>query len=309
MRLLNILILQLALFSSLSYATVNTTDMTFESWKNKNSKLTVDGKEVSYRIVGSGPWLTLLHGFPTSSMDWAKVLPQLSQHYTVLIFDFIGFGDSAKPTNYKYSTFERAALTEEIWRQLGITSTSVVAHDFAATVLLELLYRKQKGRLNTEIEKTVFLNGGLFTDLHRPLLAQKILLNPWAGPIFSRLITYKIFNKQFRSSLAIQPDEVEIQETWKSIIHRDGLKNYHKLIRYIQDRRDYRDHWEPLVSDDSIPKKFIWGLKDPISGEHMLNEIIRRNPKANVAAIPEVGHFPQLENPERVAQEIIDFLK
>lgn len=308
MKLFSVYMMNLLFLSSLFCNMASAAELTFEKWKSENSKMIIDGLEISYRVVGNGPWLTLIHGFPTSSMDWAKVLPQLSEHFTVLVFDFVGFGDSSKPKDYNYSTFERADLVEKIWKRLAIQSTSVVAHDFGSTVLLELLYRQKNDLLSANIENAVLLNGGLFTDLHRPLMAQKALLNPYFGPLFSKLITYKIFSKQVRSSLGIQIDESELKETWKSINNRDGLRNYHKLIRYILDRRENRNRWEPLISDNRTPKKFIWGLKDPISGAHMLEEIVKRNPEALVARLSDVGHFPQLEDPKKVADEILSFL-
>lgn len=285
---------------------VSSTD-TFEDWKTKNSKLVIDDLEISYRVTGQGPFLTLIHGFPTSSMDWAKILPQLSEHFTVLVFDFIGFGDSSKPTDYAYSTFERAELVKKIWSHLKIDSTSIVAHDFGATVLLELLHQAEHKMLSTRIEKTVFLNGGLFTDLHRPTWAQKFLLS-FAGPLFVKFITYNTFKKQVQSVVGIPLQESEIGEMWQSIQNRHGLKNYHKLIHYISDREKNRERWEPIVSNNNIPKKFIWGLKDPISGAHMLDEIKKRNPTATIAELEDVGHFPQLESPEPVLKEILSFL-
>ena len=46
------------------------------------------------RVEGDGPWLTLLHGFPTSSWDWSRVAPDLARSHRLLGFDFLGFGDS-----------------------------------------------------------------------------------------------------------------------------------------------------------------------------------------------------------------------
>ncbi len=300
--------LKMFFLSTLVCNMASASDLTFDKWKSENSKMVIGSHEISYRVTGKGPWLTLIHGFPTSSMDWAKVLPELSQHYTVLVFDFIGFGDSSKPQDYNYSTFERANLIENIWKQLGINSTFVAAHDFGGTVLLELLHRAKNNFLTTKVRSAVFLNGGLFTDLHRPLSAQQALLSPF-GFIFKNFITYSKFNEQLRSCLGIQIDETEVSEMWNSIENRNGLSNYHKLIRYIIDRRENRDRWEPLISDNTIPKKFIWGMKDPISGAHMLQEIVKKNPQATVTELSEAGHFPQLEDPKKVADEIISFFK
>lgn len=59
------------------------------------------GREVFCRLEGAGPLVTLVHGFPTSSHDWAPVLPYLSGR-TTLVLDLLGFGDSDKPHDHRY---------------------------------------------------------------------------------------------------------------------------------------------------------------------------------------------------------------
>jgi pimeloyl-ACP methyl ester carboxylesterase len=70
--------------------------------------------DVFYRVLGEGPWLTLLHGFPSCSWDWAAVAPALGACRRLLVFDFLGFGDSSKPARHDYSLFEQADLAEEL---------------------------------------------------------------------------------------------------------------------------------------------------------------------------------------------------
>src|SRR5579883_1629695 len=81
------------------------------------------------RQEGSGPLLTLLHGFPTCSWDWVKIYQQLRQQHKLLMFDFLGFGDSDKPTGHPYSLIEQADLTCAIWEHFGVEATILVAHD------------------------------------------------------------------------------------------------------------------------------------------------------------------------------------
>ena len=73
----------------------------------------------------AGPWLTLLHGFPTSSWDWAPVAPALAARYRLLALDFLGFGASAKPRRHRYRIAEQADLVEALWRHHGVTSTAL----------------------------------------------------------------------------------------------------------------------------------------------------------------------------------------
>src|SRR5262245_10307945 len=79
------------------------------------------------RVEGSGDWLTLLHGFPTCSLDWERIREPLAASHRLLLFDFLGFGDSDKPTDHIYSIHEQADIVEALWAKFGVTETGLVA--------------------------------------------------------------------------------------------------------------------------------------------------------------------------------------
>jgi pimeloyl-ACP methyl ester carboxylesterase len=68
--------------------------------------------------------VTLLHGFPTSSWDWASTAAWLEADHTVVTVDLLGYGDSDKPWKHTYSTTEHADIVESVWRALGVERPS-----------------------------------------------------------------------------------------------------------------------------------------------------------------------------------------
>src|SRR5690349_12938738 len=84
--------------------------------------LTLAGSErhIFVRRIGSGAAMTLLHGFPSSSHDWAKVASQLARDHALLLPDFLGFGASDKPREHEYSLHEQADLVQALWAREGI---------------------------------------------------------------------------------------------------------------------------------------------------------------------------------------------
>jgi pimeloyl-ACP methyl ester carboxylesterase len=122
--------------------------------------------------------VTLFHGFPAASFDWAGVLPALAvAGYRVTTLDFLGYGSSDKPHPYRYSLMEQATLVQAIWGDLGIDRTGLVPHDYGVSVAQELLSR-DAGR----VESMAWLNGGMFPDLHRPADFQRHSLNSAEKP-------------------------------------------------------------------------------------------------------------------------------
>ena len=125
-------------------------------------------RSIYVRRIGSGTEITFLHGFPSSSHDWAKVAPALAESHALLLFDFLGFGASEKPTEHSYAIHEQADLVQALWARYGVKATRLIAHDYGVSVAQELLARRAEGALDVEIVCAQFLNGGLYPDLHRP---------------------------------------------------------------------------------------------------------------------------------------------
>lgn len=270
--------------------------------------LPVGGVEraVFLRRAGEGPPMTLLHGFPSSSHDWAKVAPALARAHALLLPDFLGFGASEKPAAHEYSLHEQADLVEAVWAREGITATVLVGHDYAVSVTQELLARRQEGRLEVDLLAVHLLNGGLYPDLHRPQPTQTALLDPEQGPQISALLTEELFVGALRPSFAEGFDAAaDSADIWQATSREDGQRIAHLLIGYIRDRERHRERWVGALERTDVPLAFVWGMLDPISGAHMAERIRERLPDAPLLALPDVSHWPPLEAPERVAAALL----
>ena len=276
-----------------------------------------DGREVPLRLgeeqrvifvrrMGEGPAMTLLHGFPSSSHDWAKLAPALAGTRTLLMLDFLGFGASEKPAAHEYSLLEQADVVEAVWAHEGITATAVGAHDYAVSVTQELLARRAEGRLRVDVTAVHMLNGGLYPELHRPQPTQLALLDPEQGPQISALLTQELFVQALRPSFAEDFDAAaDSADMWQATSRGDGQRIAHRLIRYIRDRERHGDRWVGALERTDVPLAFVWGMLDPISGAHMAERIRERLPRAPMCALEDVGHWPPLEAPERVAAALL----
>jgi pimeloyl-ACP methyl ester carboxylesterase len=279
-----------------------------DAWFAGGERVGIDlgGKrfEIFFRVSGSGPWLTALHGFPTSSWDWAKVVPELEPHFRVVCFDFLGFGDSDKPRDHRYSIFEQADLTEALWRALEVEQSAVVAHDYGVTVAQELLARPE---LTARVTSVTLLNAAVYVRLARPLLIQRLLAGRLTGPIVARAVTERTFRRSFESIFSeAQPiGTAEIHEHWRVLERRGGSARLsHRLSHYMREREQHADRWETALEEAHCPIGFIWGMADRRSGAHIAEEVRRRLPLASLVELPDVGHYPQLEVPADVAREI-----
>jgi pimeloyl-ACP methyl ester carboxylesterase len=278
---------------------------TVERWwaDGEHVPLLLSGAERSIfvRTLGAGPSMTLLHGFPSSSHDWAKIAPALADRYALLMPDFLGFGASEKPAEHHYSLREQADLVEAVWSRTGVERTVLVVHDYAVSVAQELLARRAEAALAVELSAVYLLNGGVFPELHRPQPTQTALLDPERGPKIGELINEELFVAGLRPTFAEHYDAAaDSTEIWRSTSRADGQRNSHLLIRYITDRERDEARWVTALERTDVPLSFIWGMLDPVSGAHMAERIAERLPDAPLLALADVAHWPQLEAPERV---------
>ncbi len=262
------------------------------------------------RIEGEGPWCTVFHGFPTSTWDWHAVWPTIVLRRRTLTFDFLGFGDSDKPVDHTYSIHEQADLAVALWRRHGVTRTDLVVHDYGVSVAQELLARDVAGTLGVALTSVTFLNGGIYPDLHRPTPVQLMLLDPVQGPKLGDLMTEATFAQALRATYAPgrQPTDAALREQWQTVARRDGHRIGHRLIQYIRDRERHAERWVAALETTRVPRHFIWGMLDPVSGAHMAARIAKRMFEADRVQLDDVGHWPQLEDPRTVAVHLARIL-
>ena len=284
--------------------------MSLANWQASGSHFDYKGFPIFYRTAESaGETLLLLHGFPTSSHDYHKIWDALAGRFSVVAFDLLGYGFSAKPYDFDYTTFAQAEVLQALIKHLKIKKLHVLAHDYGNTITQELLARAEEKRLDFEIETICFLNGALFPETHRPILAQKILISP-LGFLFARMIP----DRKFKQSLAsifgaeTQPTAAEMNDFSAVFKYNEGRRIAHKLIRYMPERRKYRERWVGALQRMNQPFRFINGLADPVSGRHLVERFREVVPhQTDIVELEGIGHYPHFEAPNVVREKFLEF--
>jgi len=278
-----------------------------EQWQAGGDMLEIAGRRIFVRSAGSGEALLLIHGFPTSSWDWARLWPALTARHRVIAFDLLGFGFSDKPADDAYTIQQQADIAEALLTHFGIARYRLIAHDYGDTVAQELLARSNAGSARQVLLAAVLLNGGLFPETHRPLLMQRLLAGP-LGPAIARLSSYRRFAANLRRVCKRPLDDAELRVHWSLLQRTQGLHVLPKLIGYMRQRRVFRARWVGALVHTDVPVRVIAGLDDPISGAHMLARYRDLVATADAIGLPGVGHYPQIEAADEVLAAIGNFL-
>lgn len=282
--------------------------MDWAEWRAQAHRIDTGGLQVATYDLGDpdGAVVTYCHGYPASSHDIAGVVDRLGDGHRVLALDFPGFGASDKPAGHTYSIHACADAVEAVWQDRGTGSTLLVAHDYGVSVAQELLARRGEGGLATELTGVVWMNGGIYPDLHRPTAGQQMLLDPDHGAEVAAAIDADLFagGVQVTWGTRTEMDPQVVHEMWRSMDDGGGTALMHDLLHYVADRRTHEARWRHALEGNDLPTTFVWGDLDPVSGAHMIERVQERIPAAEVVRMADVGHWPPLEAPDEVAAAI-----
>ena len=261
----------------------------------------LNGRRIFTRVAETAnrPPLLLIHGYPTSSHDWHAVWDALAERHSLYTLDLLGFGGSEKPRRAPYTIGEQADLCQALLAQHGVGRVHVLAHDYGDTVAQDLLARAREGKI--ALDSVMFLNGGLFPETHRARPIQKLLAKPLLGPLLARRMRYEHLVAAMHTLWGrTSPLEQDLRDMWWQIDHDGGRIALARLINYMAQRRRYRERWVGALVASVVPRALICGAVDPVSGAHLAVRYRELVPAPDVTLLEDVGHYPQLEAPQRV---------
>jgi pimeloyl-ACP methyl ester carboxylesterase len=274
------------------------------AWRERGRDEEYRGRRIHvFGRGGRGPLLVFLHGFPSSSYDWRLLLGVETEH-AVLAPDFLGFGLSEKPRDHDYTLHWQADLVEElVCRHGDRRPVFLVAHDMGTSVANELMARDLDGSLEMELVGVLLLNGSMVQGAASPTLGQQVLRGP-LGPLVSRLSSERFFRQQFGSifSPGHPLTNEEAKDQWALICAGGGRTLNHKTIRYMQERFRHAERWHGAIRDFSKSVSIAWGMLDPVATERVLDAVLELRPSAPLTRFEDLGHYPQIEDPERLAK-------
>lgn len=277
-----------------------------KAWEQTGSYMTIGDHRIFYHDVGEGPVILLLHGHPSSSLDWKDVVPTLKEKARVISFDHLGWGLSDKPIRFGYTLMQLADITEKIVAELGVTEAHVVSHDISTSVHTELMARHLEGSLNFSILSNTLLNGSILQWVsaepdeqnlaqHNETLFEAMRQMEAMGPSLPGLINKITLGNISEDRIALM---VEL------LIREDGLKRLAAQGVYMRDRYVHSERWVGAIEKIS-PLRIVWASDDPIANVAIGRELAQRAQQAGYTEIKGIGHFPNVEAPQKIAEQIL----
>lgn len=281
-------------------------------WAARAATMIVDGEEVAVwdvRPAGEERHepLLVVHGFPTSSFDYAHLVDRLARHRRVVLFDMLGFGLSAKPDR-RYTMALQADVAQAVVAGLGIDRLALLTHDMGDTVGGELLARSLEGAWAVEVTRRVVTNGSIYIAMANLTDGQLALLSQPDAPLPAG-VGPELMAASLVATLAPGHRDVSMAGHGELVCHRGGDAMLTRTIRYIEERRADERRFTGAIEAHPSPLHVAWGPEDPIAVAGMAERLVAARTDATLAWIDGAGHYPMVEDPEAFLGAVVPFLE
>jgi len=271
-------------------------------------EIEMHGHPVTYRRMGEGPAIVLIHGISSSSRTWRSVMPALARRHTVIAPDLLGHGGSAKPRG-DYSLGAYASGVRDLLALLGIRRVTVVGHSLGGGIAMQFAYQFPE-----RLERLVLVDsGGLGNEVNPVLRAatlpgaeyvMPLLFNEHARSL-GRAIGAALGKVGIRGSadvrgLAEGVDSLADAEARRAFVH-----TARSVIDPLGQRVDARDR---LYLSENVPTLLVWGRQDRIIPMGHGEDAHALMPHSRLEIFDRAGHFPFNDDPARFVALIEDFV-
>ena len=120
------------------------------------------------------------------------------------------------------------------------------------------------------------------------------------------LFRSRFFKMQFGSvfSDAHPLTDSEADDQWSLLTFENGHRIGHLLVHYMDERERFTERWHGAVREWPGDLSLAWGMRDPVANPQVLAGLRELRPGAPVTELPELGHYPQLEDPSAICAAV-----
>ena len=263
-----------------------------------------DGVRIAHLDEGEGPPVVFVHGEPTWSFLWRKVLVGVRDAgYRCIAPDLPGFGRSDKPIDVDWYTYDRhtAALTS-VLEALDITGATIVVHDWGGPIGLRTAVESSE-----RIDRLVILDTGLFTG-------HQAMTDTWnAFRDFVARTDDLPVGLLVRGGCKNDPGEEVIaayERPFPNVASKAGARAFPLIVPTSPEMPGAEAGQRTLRSlrADTRPKLMLWADSDPVLPLETGRRFAAALGGELAHVIAEAGHFLQEDAGPQIGALIADWL-
>ena len=276
-------------------------------WKGKT--LAVDGGNLNYLDEGpqGGEVILAVHGNPTWSFYWRRLVTTYADRYRVVVPDHIGCGLSDKPQDWPYQLAGHRDNLVALIEHLDLQNVTLVVHDWGGAIGMAAA-----AKLPDRIKRLVITNTAAFRSLAIPASIASCRIPVFGSlPVrgfngFARVATWRAtavgLSPEVRDGLLMPYDSWANRIATLRFVEDIPLKPAHPSYAALTEAE------EGLAQFLDRPMLICWGDDDFCFTPAFRKEWQERFPDAEVHAWPDVGHYVMEDAPDRLIEKLDDFL-
>jgi pimeloyl-ACP methyl ester carboxylesterase len=269
----------------------------------KTRQVVVDGVRSPVLIGGAGKpgeAVVFVHGNPDAGGDWEPLMTRIAEFATVVAPDMPGFGEADKRDDQDYTVAGYAAHLGGVIDALGIERVHLVAHDFGGPFALTWAAAH-----TDRVASVTMINTGVLLNYRWHRLA-KVWRTPIAGELLMRTSTPRVTRFILRHDNPGLPD-YWVDKIAGHLMPRGTQRAVLRLYRSAR-QRQMDALVEPLRAAD-IDALVVFGDADVYIPAAQAERQRGPFPRVRIEMLPGVGHWAWLEQPDRVAEFVVPFLR
>lgn len=270
--------------------------------------VTLHGHAFSYTDSGSGPVLLFIHGLLGSQKQWAHLVDELDEDHRLIVPDLFGHGESDKPVG-DYSLGAHAATLRDLLDRLGIEQVTLVGHSLGGGIAMVFSYLFPE-----RVDRLVLVaSGGLGREVS-PLLRSATL--PGAEYVLPVIASGWMRDRiasagRLLGSVGLRPGP-DVREVWTgftSLGDGDTRRAFLATTRAVIDPGGQSVNAHDYLPDATpIPTLVVWGTKDRMIPAWHAASATTSIENCRVELFQGAGHFPHLDDPDRFAALVREFV-
>ncbi|MEZ0068667.1 putative NADH-flavin reductase/surfactin synthase thioesterase subunit [Streptacidiphilus sp. MAP12-20] len=269
----------------------------------------VDGTRVFYREAGpaDAPTLLLLHGFPSASHQFRRLIDALGSRYHLVAPDYPGFGHTEAPEGFRYTFEHLTDVVEGFVQALGLERFTLYAFDFGGPIGFRLATRHPEWIAGLVIQNANAYDEGL-SDLARGMTANRPGVEGAAERV-REILVLPVTRGQYEGGTTdpelVSPDGWTLDQHFLDLPGRADAQvelalDYHSNLALYP-------AWQQWLREHRPPTLILWGRGDAFFPESGARAYLRDLPDAQLHVF-DTGHFALEEKLPEIAPLIAAFV-
>lgn len=273
----------------------------------------VKNLNIFYRQAGdaSKPTIVMLHGFPTSSHMYRRLLLELSDEFHIIAPDYPGFGNSDFPSSEDFQyTFENISkIIDMFLESLNLSSYALMIQDYGAPIGYRIATAHPE-----RVQALIVQNGNAYEEgLSEGFADSRIFWKDRTAETEQPMLAlFSLESIKWQYTFGAKNPENISPDNWNldfSKISRPGNDRAQLDLLY-----DYQNNitlyplWQKYLRDYQPPTLITWGINDPFFPEPGAKAYLRDVKNAEYHTY-DTGHFALEEQGADIAEKIRDFMK